>query len=502
MEFVIQVECRLAGKVLHRKDVATITREATPLLPERVGLTLGDGKTVLSTIQRAVVTDQVEAEAAAWWKCPHCHQPKRIKDRRSRRVRTTFGEVVVSCRRYHSCICRGGRPRIEWPLRRALPARATPEYSYLLAKWGGRMPYRRAAAYMRALLPLRRSEISYGSVRRCTIETGRRIENRALDRDEYEWESAGRTRVDAANHVQVAIDGTWIRAAPGAYGRQLHVVAGRIERDGRLGGHFAWLPEATGATGAMMKSALDDDGLTSHSRLDVLADGADGLESVVREAAGRPPSQRLDWFHLSMRLRPIEQMVDRVASLVPDEEHRRALQHDAPRLRWQLWHGRWRDAVRRTHQLSRSIRTLASTASGADRDRLRRFGRHLAGLRRYLRSNSHLLFHYARTRRGGRWISTATAESGMNHVVNARMGKRQPMRWSAEGAHLLLQVRCALLDDRLDGLFREWYPGLGTSLPAVAISPAVLAPRFVTRPLNDSNTSGGLLETHSTIQGF
>ena len=57
----------------------------------------------------------------------------------------------------------------------------------------------------------------------------------------------------------------------------------------------------------------------------MIADGADGLESVVREAAERPPTQRLDWFHLSMRLRPIEQMVDRVAALIPDAEQRRAL---------------------------------------------------------------------------------------------------------------------------------------------------------------------------------
>jgi hypothetical protein len=35
---------------------------------------------------------------------------------------------------------------------------------------------------------------------------------------------------------------------------------------------------------------------------------------------------------------------------------------------------------------------------------------------------------------------------------------RQPMRWSAEGAHLLLQVHCAVLNNRLDDLFREWHP--------------------------------------------
>jgi hypothetical protein len=36
--------------------------------------------------------------------------------------------------------------------------------------------------------------------------------------------------------------------------------------------------------------------------------------------------------------------------------------------------------------------------------------------------------------------------------------KRQPMCWTTEGSHLLLQVRCAALDGKLDALFREWYP--------------------------------------------
>lgn len=96
MEWIIQLECRLAGKVLHRRDVATLSREPTPLLPEHLGLTLSDGKTVLSATQRAVVTDQVEVEAAAWWVCPHCHQRKRIKDRR--RCAVESRRSAVACR--------------------------------------------------------------------------------------------------------------------------------------------------------------------------------------------------------------------------------------------------------------------------------------------------------------------------------------------------------------------------------------------------------------------
>jgi hypothetical protein len=58
-------------------------------------------------------------------------------------------------------------------------------------------------------------------------------------------------------------------------------------------------------------------------------------------------------------------------------------------------------------------------------------------------------------------------------LVNERMGKRQPMRWSAEGAHLLLQVRCAVLNNRLEMLFREWLPKFRrqTPLPLIGCCP-------------------------------
>jgi hypothetical protein len=57
-----------------------------------------------------------------------------------------------------------------------------------------------------------------------------------------------------------------------------------------------------------MKAALADQGWTEKSRVTVLADGADGLKSVVQDAVPQVPRNILDWFHISMRLRPIEQM--------------------------------------------------------------------------------------------------------------------------------------------------------------------------------------------------
>ena len=39
------------------------------------------------------------------------------------------------------------------------------------------------------------------------------------------------------------------------------------------------------------------------------------------------------------------------------------------------------------------------------------------------------------------------------------MVKKQQMRWTPSGAHLLLQVRSRVLNDDLAEDFHRWYPG-------------------------------------------
>jgi len=51
-------------------------------------------------------------------------------------------------------------------------------------------------------------------------------------------------------------------------------------------------------------------------------------------------------------------------------------------------------------------------------------------------------------------------ESTVNDIISRRMVKKQQMRWSKKGAHLLLQVRTKTLNNELGDKFREWYPGM------------------------------------------
>ena len=67
---------------------------------------------------------------------------------------------------------------------------------------------------------------------------------------------------------------------------------------------------------------------------------------------------------------------------------------------------------------------------------------------------------YAERHRYGERVSTAFVESTVNAVVGKRFSKRQQMRWSKPGAHLMLQTRTRVLDDTLRTKFQSWYPGL------------------------------------------
>jgi hypothetical protein len=49
-------------------------------------------------------------------------------------------------------------------------------------------------------------------------------------------------------------------------------------------------------------------------------------------------------------------------------------------------------------------------------------------------------------------------ESTVNQVVSKRMVKKQQMRWTPQGARLLLPVPTRVLNDDLAGVFHRLYP--------------------------------------------
>ena len=130
-----------------------------------------------------------------------------------------------------------------------------------------------------------------------------------------------------------------------------------------------------------------------------------------------------------------------------------------------LWRVRTDEALELTRTLIESLSTgapklapfyasAAETARGA-----------ASRLLAFVRNNRADIVDHNRARRSGKRISTAAAESVMNHVVNRRMSKGQQMRWSISGAQRLLQTRVAMLDDRLETHFYARFPHFGSPEP-------------------------------------
>jgi hypothetical protein len=321
------------------------------------------------------------------------------------------------------------------------------------------------------LLPIAEGAVSHATLRRHALAVGARLDQRVTEPDEYDWPESRRDPVPACTRLIVAIDGTYVRSNLDTGLYQHYVVAGRIERDGLLAGRFAWIARWPGEAEQFMKATLESNGWTPQTQVVVLADGADGLKNLVQAAVNSEPRSILDWFHISLRPRPIEQMATKVAVALEDGAPDMAafVRQSLPNVRHQMWNGQWRPAIARMRTIYQGTREAATRIGPAAGEHWQRFRRHLRDLRDCLVNNQTSLTNYAHAHRNGLRISGAPAESGMSHVINQRMGKREPMCWSAEGAHLLLQVRCAVLDGTWDALFRERYPRFRLISPALEL---------------------------------
>lgn len=117
----------------------------------------------------------------------------------------------------------------------------------------------------------------------------------------------------------------------------------------------------------------------------MLSDGDPSLVGAVRTAVRGPVTHILDWFHISMRVRHIEQAL--TGLLGSDLEHKSPLDYAAfnvDRLRHLIWNG-YADEARRT---LRGIMQLAANAVALNgqqgRARTERFAQRVRELETYL----------------------------------------------------------------------------------------------------------------------
>ncbi len=137
---------------------------------------------------------------------------------------------------------------------------------------------------------------------------------------------------------------------------------------------------------------------------------------------------------------------------VAGTEFREIALKELERIKWILWHGNVFRALETMDDLAMDLDTEEPTAKEVTL--LKKFKE----FETYIRNNAGFIPNYGERWRYGETISTAFVESTVNQVVSKRMVKKQQIRWSQKGAHLLLQLRTCVLNDELRDVFRQWYP--------------------------------------------
>ncbi|MCP2091636.1 UNVERIFIED_ORG: hypothetical protein J2Y81_007742 [Paraburkholderia sediminicola] len=127
---------------------------------------------------------------------------------------------------------------------------------------------------------------------------------------------------------------------------------------------------------------------------------------------------------------------------------RRVLVSSIAKLRWCFWHGKPKQAVERMKGILIICRLIIAETPGVA-ESLAQLDYRARELVAYVEANGGSTINHGARHRQHKPVSTATAESALNEVIIQRMCKRQQMRWSPQGVHLLAQLRCALINGGL-----------------------------------------------------
>ena len=129
----------------------------------------------------------------------------------------------------------------------------------------------------------------------------------------------------------------------------------------------------------------------------------------------------LDWFHVTMRITVMVQMAKGLGSKA--SKLRTEALKQIERLKWFMWHGNVFKALQSIGNLDMD---LDDESCDEKQSKLLKM---LREFQTYIENNACFIPNYGEHYRYGETISSAFAESTVNHVISKRMVKKQQMRW-------------------------------------------------------------------------
>jgi hypothetical protein len=224
-------------------------------------------------------------------------------------------------------------------------------------------------------------------------------------------------------------------------GRHVNIIAGRAVHDDGTSRLYGYVNKEVSSAATRLDHFLSEQGVPKDQKITVVSDGAGEFEKAV-DGSVRPLTRILDWFHIAMKFRAIEQSAQRFPDLLAPSG--RPIGDEIASANWLTWHGKSDEAVERLKRLHDMLDLPPADPAHQP------LWWNLRGTYFYLDINRKYLVNYGWRYRRGMPISSSIAESAVNEVVSLRCAKKRQMRWTDKGAHLLVQVRVAALNGELN----------------------------------------------------
>ena len=458
------------GQEVRTQEVATLEKSGRPM--EGIGISLAESKDVLRHLQQALVQDQVGRYLERTKRCA-CGAALKTKGHHSVVYRTLFGNIRLRSPRRRRCPCWPIQEKSASPLTHLFEGHVAPELQWVLAKCAALVPFGAAAKILKELLPVD-EKLSGQSVRNQALKVARRLDEDGEPVKELhpsigrrirtweQWDRWNRRRAPDRKRIlppnitmTVALDGAFIPSRENGEGHFEALVGNGVRSKGRP--KCFGLVQGSGTTPYVrLYRFLKSQGIQDHHEISFVTDGEQQFEWLIGSTA---PGARhiLDWWHIAKRFEILKRIARGIAGR-PEKYYPMigsTIEDEIESAKRVIWQGRRQSAQFSLYE----TRRMARNFRGVHRS-YRKLSRRLTELMGYLRRNEDHLANYAAAYRKGKRISSQLAESAVNRLVAKRFVKKQQMRWSREGAHLLLQVRAAVLNGDLEGAFKRWYPGM------------------------------------------
>lgn len=433
------------------EEVATFEKRTAGI--EDLGLSLAEGKILLTATQQRVVERQTSAWLEQRRRCACCGRRLPFKDSHPIVFRTLFGNVGLASPRFRRCRCTAAGAATMTPLRELIVDHMAPERLYLETRWASLAPYAATAAMLADVLPVE-ATINATTIREHVLRVAERAEAELgeeqpcfIDGCPLDWQQLPYPE----GRIVVGLDGGYVRDW-GEKTANFELIVGRSLPEDRPPRYLGLVHGYDRKPKRRLVAMLESQGLQANQDLTFLTDGGDEIKALT-ELISPCGEHVLDWFHLAMRMTVLGQYAKGVAQLEKAEGER--LLVDLERIKWRLWHGD-------IHRALEEIGDFEDDVDGLEVDypNLRRFRKTAHEFAVYVADNAGSIINYGERFRSGERISTAFVESTVNTVIGKRFAKKQQMQWTPRGAHLLLQTRTRALDGTLRAMFERWYPGL------------------------------------------